>query len=173
MRSMPRMAIVLLLLCQSAASWGYPWDKDMVDQPIPKAQRSLAPAEPNAVPTTGTETLPSPTTEAGMFEAKDDAATLQNPIPTTAESVATGKYLFELTCLVCHGAGGLGDGPVGVLLATVPVDMNLPYTQDQTDGQLFFTITRGRVTMPYYRDALSREERWHVINYLRAEFGPE
>ena len=69
--------------------------------------------------------------------------------------------------------GGRGDGPVGLLLETSPVDMHDAYTQDQADGQLFFTITRGRVTMPYYRDALSAEERWHVINYIRATFGSE
>jgi len=53
------------------------------------------------------------------------------------------------------------------------LDMNDAYTRDQADGQWFFTITRGRGTMPYYRDALSREERWHVINYMRSTFGPE
>ncbi len=173
MKGLPQATVALMLLSLAAASWGNPWDKDMVDQPIAKAQRSQAPAEPNAIPVGGTETLPAPTTEAGMFDAKDDAATLQNPIPATPESVAQGQYFFELTCLVCHGAEGLGDGPVGRVLATAPVDMNLPYTQDQTDGQIFFTITRGRVTMPFYRDALSQEERWHVINYIRATFGPE
>jgi mono/diheme cytochrome c family protein len=49
--------------------------------------------------------------------------------------------------------------------------LNKPYTQDQADGQLFFTLTRGRVAMPFYRDALSQRERWDVINYLRSEFG--
>ncbi len=173
MKGATRVAATVLMLCLTASSWGNPWDKDMVDQPIAKPQRSLAPAEPNAVPIGGTETLPSPTTEAGMFDAKDDAATLQNPIPATAESIAEGQYFFELTCQVCHGPEGTGDGPVGLVLATAPVDMNLEYTQDQTDGQLFFTITRGRVTMPFYRDVLSQEERWHVINYIRSEFGPE
>jgi len=49
--------------------------------------------------------------------------------------------------------------------------LNEDYTQDQADGQLFFTITRGRALMPYYRDALNIEERWHVVNYLKQEFG--
>jgi hypothetical protein len=26
--------------------------------------------------------------------------------------------------------------------------------------------------MPFYRDALNVEERWHVINYVKTEFGP-
>ncbi len=173
MRRMTHAVIALVLVGHAIVAWGNPWDKDMVDQPIAKAQRSAAPAGPHAVPVVGGETLPAPTTEAGMFDAKDEAVTLQNPVPATPESVALGQYLFELNCLVCHGVEGRGDGPVGVLLETAPVDMHDAYTQDQADGQLFFTITRGRVTMPFYRDALSQEERWHVINYIRAEFGSE
>lgn len=165
--------MVLALLALSAAGWGYPWDKDMVDQPTAKPQETEAPAGPGSVPVEGGETLPAPTTEAEMFEAKDAAVSVENPVAATPESVAEGEYLYQITCLVCHGAGGLGDGPVGQLLSTAPVDLNDAYTQDQADGQIFFTITRGRVTMPYYRDALSQEERWHVINYIRAEFGSE
>ena len=165
--------MILVLLVLSATGWGYPWDKDMVDQPTAKPQESEAPAGPGSVPVEGGETLPAPTTEAEMFAAKDAAVSVENPVVATPESVAQGEYLYQITCLVCHGAGGLGDGPVGQLLSTAPVDLNDAYTQDQADGQIFFTITRGRVTMPYYRDALSHEERWHVINYLRAEFGSE
>ena len=173
MRGLQRAAAVLGLLALSAAGWGYPWDKDMVDQPIAKAQRGEAPDGPDSVPVDGGETLPAPATEAGMFEAKDAAVSVQNPVPATPESIARGEYLYQINCLVCHGAEGLGDGPVGVILETAPVDLNDAYTQDQADGQIFFTITRGRVTMPYYRDALSHEERWHVVNYIRAEFGSE
>ena len=159
-----------VLLILTAVAGAFPWDKDMVDQPSAKPQESEAPMDAAGVPVAGGETMPTPVTEAGMFEAKDAAVLLENPIPATPESVAFGQYLYEINCMVCHGPEGRGDGPVGLLLATSPVDMNDAYTQDQGDGQLFFTITRGRVTMPYYRDALSVEERWHVINYMRATF---
>ena len=52
-----------------------------------------------------------------------------------------------------------------------PVDLSDAYTTDQADGQLFFTLTRGRALMPFYRDSLSPAERWDVINYVRNEFG--
>ena len=94
-------------------------------------------------------------------------------LPPGSGTAVEGAPVYAVNCLVCHGVDGRGDGPVGVLLETAPVDMHEAYTQDQADGQLFFTITRGRVTMPFYRDALSQEERWHVINYIRAEFGSE
>ncbi len=83
-----------------------------------------------------------------------------------------GAELYEITCQVCHGREGNGEGPVGLkFLTKAPVDLREDYTQDQTDGQLFFTLTRGRALMPFYRDALSVEERWHVINYVKSEFG--
>ena len=171
MQLVGRWAVGIILLGHVTASWGYPWDKDMVDQPSAKPQESVAPAEPGSVPVTGAEFVPAPTTEAGMFDAKDAAVAIRNPVPATPESVARGKYFYEINCLVCHGPDGRGEGPVGLKFDPSPVDLNDEYTQDQADGQLFFTLTRGRVAMPFYRDALSQEDRWDVINYVRQEFG--
>ena len=171
MRRTAQVAALLVLSGFATASSSFPWNKDMVDQPVAKPQRSLAPDGPNSVPVVGGETLPAPDTEAGMFEAKDAAAAIENPVPPTPESVAQGAELYTTICLVCHGPEGRGDGPVGLVFEPAPVDLNDAYTQDQADGQIFFTLTRGRVAMPFYRDALSQQERWDVINYLRAEFG--
>ncbi len=170
-----KLVLLTIMLCGYATVvWGYPWDQDMVDQPSAKAQESVAPAEPDAIPIGGTETLPTPMSEAEIFDAKDAAAGIPNPVAASAESIARGQYFYRINCLVCHGDKGHGDGPVGRKFEDpTPVDLHDEYTQDQTDGQLFFTITRGRVAMPFYRDALSREERWDVINYLRDEFGKQ
>jgi mono/diheme cytochrome c family protein len=169
-----RAILTLLILTGAGVVGGCPWDKDMVDQLPVKPQEAQAPAEPvAAVPIVGGETLPAPTTEAAMFAAKDAAAALPNPVAATAESIARGKYLFELNCLVCHGPDGRGKGQVGQLFDPSPADLNEAYTQDQADGQLFFTLTRGRVAMPAYRDALTHQERWDVINYVKTEFGPK
>jgi mono/diheme cytochrome c family protein len=39
-----------------------------------------------------------------------------------------------------------------------------------TDALLFTRITQGLpgTAMPAFRDTLTDEERWHVVNYLRA-----
>ncbi len=162
----------LLFLAATAPAWGFPWDQDMVDQPSIKPQESITPAEPNAVPVTGGETLPSPSTEKEIFAAKDAAANIPNPVPATAESIARGAAFYQTNCRVCHGQQGHGDGPVGVkFIKNSPVDLNEAHTQDQTDGQLFFTITRGRIEMPFYRDALNQGERWDLINFIRDSFG--
>ena len=163
----------LALLVPAPQGWSFPWDKDMVDQPAEKPQKSVAPAPPGSVPTSGRDTMPAPTTESEIFKAKDAAATLRNPVPATADSVARGAALYRTNCAVCHGERGLGDGPVGRKFDPVPVDLNKDYTQSQADGQLFFTLTRGRVAMPFYRDALSQQERWDVVNFVKSEFGNE
>jgi len=171
---MRRMLLAIFLYAYAAVVWAYPWDQDMVDQPSAKPQESVAPAEPDAIPIGGTETLPTPTSEKESFDGKDAAAGMPNPTPVSDESIARGKYFYQINCLVCHGEEGRGDGPVGLKFEDpTPVDLNDEYTQEQTDGQIFFTITRGRVAMPFYRDALSREERWDLINYLRHEFGKQ
>ena len=74
MRIATRTIVTLLLLCQASLGWGYPWDQDMVDQPIAKPQRTPAPAGPGSVPVIGGETMPAPTTDVAMDEAKDAAA---------------------------------------------------------------------------------------------------
>ena len=100
------------------------------------------------------------------------AAAIENPVPATDESVARGKFFYEINCLVCHGKEGKGDGPVGLkFVEKAPVDLSDAYTQDQAEGQLFFTLTRGRAKMPFYRDSLSPSERWDVVNYVKSEFG--
>ena len=168
-----RLVALLLLVC-AASVHAFPWDQDMVDQPSAKPQESVTPAGPNAVPMEGGETLPAPTTEKEIFAAKDAAAGIPNPVPATAESITRGAAFYETHCRVCHGEQGRGDGPVGVkFLENSPVDLNEAHTQDQTDGQLFFTITRGRIDMPFYRDALSQAERWDLINFIRDRFGGE
>ncbi len=172
MKCVKHVFVAWLMCGQAATAWALPWDKDMVDQPSAKPQESIAPAEPNAVPVTGGEFLPAPTSEAEIFDAKDAAAAIPNPVSATAESIARGEYFYQVNCLVCHGAQGRGDGPVGQKFTDpTPVDLNEDYTQDQADGQIFFTLTRGRVAMPFYRDALSQQERWDVVNYIKNEFG--
>jgi mono/diheme cytochrome c family protein len=171
MRRSGYAAAIALLLGYAAIGWAFPWTKDMVDQPSPKAHRSEPPPSPGSVPAVGTEIVPAPATEADLFAAKEEAAALPNPVPATAESIAAGEALYEVHCAICHGTQGRGDGPVGRVFEPVPADLNDDYVQDQADGQLFFTITRGRIEMPYYRDALSQQERWDVINYIRSAFG--
>lgn len=168
------LIISLLVTSPTSLAWAYIWDKDMVDQPSEKAQESVAPPGPGSVPVDGGEIVERPLNDLESDDMKDAAARIDNPVPVTEESLQRGKIFYETNCFVCHGSDGRGDGPVGQkFVEKAPVDLNEPYTQDQADGQLFFTLTRGRAKMPFYRDALSPAERWDVINYIKSEFGEE
>ena len=172
MKHLRVLILPVLLMFPAQAGFVFSWDQDMVDQPSEKAQESIAPPGPGSIPIHGAEIVPIPMTDLEADEMKDAAATLPNPVPADAASLARGKEFYDVNCHVCHGADGRGQGTVGLLFAEkAPVDLNDAYTQDQTDGQLFFTLTRGRALMPFYRDSLSPSERWDVVNYVRSEFG--
>ena len=93
-----------------------------------------------------------------------------NPIPPNAASVAAGKAIYEEKCVPCHGESGKGDGPVGITLNPRPADLTqhaIPGVH--TDGQLFGWITNGfpGSVMPPFRQALSDDDRWNVVNFIR------
>jgi len=161
----------IVILLSAGPGQAYPWDKDMVDQPSEKPQESVGPPGPGSIPVYGGEFVPLPLTDLEGLDMKEAAVTIENPVAATEESIARGKYFYDINCYVCHGSEGRGDGPVGLkFVEKAPVDLNDPYTQDQADGQLFFTLTRGRALMPFYRDALSPMERWDVVNFVKSEF---
>ena len=68
------IAAALLLLPVSLGA--YPWDKDMVDQPSEKAQESVAPPDPGAVPVDGGEAMPLPLNDDQADRMKDAAAVI-------------------------------------------------------------------------------------------------
>jgi putative copper export protein/mono/diheme cytochrome c family protein len=104
------------------------------------------------------------------------ALTRTNPIPDTAESRATGQALYQENCLPCHGPAGLGNGPVGLTLRPPPANLQVHMVPGvHTDAQIFEWITNGfpNSPMPAFREALTEDQRWHVMNYIRTLVPPE
>jgi len=91
-------------------------------------------------------------------------------VPYSALSVAKGAHLYQQHCAICHGVGGYGDGPGARGLAKKPADLPAKHTGDHTAGDLFWWLTYGITgsPMPGFGDRLGEEERWDLINYLRA-----
>jgi mono/diheme cytochrome c family protein len=103
-------------------------------------------------------------------EQRDVAAKVPNPIRTSSASVAAGRKSFETFCVPCHGPEARGGvtGPVAVKFIPPP-DLTNPELQKQrTDGYWHSYIVSGGAVMPAYGEALSSEEAWHVVNYLRS-----
>lgn len=93
-----------------------------------------------------------------------------NPIPPNADSIAQGKEIYTTLCVPCHGELGKGDGPVGVTLNPRPADLSLHAVPGvHTDGQLFEWISNGfpGSVMPAFKPALTDEQRWYLVNYVR------
>ena len=90
-----------------------------------------------------------------------------NPVPGDDQSRAAGRQLYARECVDCHGERGKGDGPGARDLSERPPDLASEAVQKQTDGALFYKVTRGRGEMPAYRKMLKEDERWHLVNYMR------
>ncbi len=166
------LACVICLLVISGAGLTLPWDKDMQDQPSLKPQDSQISVNRSSVPVGGKDRYPPPEDIIELVQARLEAGrTLVNPEPKSPESIARGRQMYELHCLVCHGEQGRGDGPVGRKFVPQPMELNLDYVQLQPDGQLFYTISHGSIAMPFYRQAILTEDRWHLVNFIKDVFG--
>jgi hypothetical protein len=112
---------------------------------------------------------------ASMDLASQDALT--NPVPATLASLQNGQVLFGRYCATCHGAKGMGDGPVAAASPFAPTNtgpfplimpINGPNSLARifSDGHIYTTISLGRGRMPNY-NRIPAVERWDLVNYLR------
>ncbi len=157
--------LVLLIILAAGGLMGgvlaLRWTQNMTEtvKVVPGERVFAMPA--GTLPRTGGELTPP-------REARDAATKRQNPIKAAPASIAHGQALFAIYCAPCHGPGGKGDGPVSPKFIPPP-DITHPSIQKaRTDGYLQHVIGTGGAVMPAYGEALSPEERWDVVNYLRS-----
>jgi putative copper resistance protein D len=103
--------------------------------------------------------------------------------PYAAASIARGAAVYAENCALCHGAMGHGDGPAAAGLPIRPVDLTAPHLFAHSPGDLFWWVSHGRNdgVMPGFAGVLSANQRWDMINFIRAraagvltsEIGPE
>jgi putative copper export protein/mono/diheme cytochrome c family protein/peroxiredoxin len=91
-------------------------------------------------------------------------------VPYQASAIASGAALYREHCSGCHGRWGAGDGPRVRDLSHPPRDLRGRHLADHPAGDLFWWITRGIPArgMPAFGDRLADEERWEVVNFIRA-----
>lgn len=92
---------------------------------------------------------------------------LKNPIPLTEATIANGKKLYNRNCSPCHGADGLGKGPVSVKFPpnNIP-SYKAARIQTLPDGGIYHSVTYGLNLMGSYASVLTPQERWEVIHYV-------
>jgi len=94
---------------------------------------------------------------------------IRSPIPYAAPSVGRGQSLYAKFCVACHGAGGRGDGPAAPDLPVKPADLTEEHLLSHSEGDLFWWISRGiDNSMPGFNLFTSENQRWDLINFLRA-----
>lgn len=82
-------------------------------------------------------------------------------------SIQRGAANFRIFCACCHGAGGMGDGPVAKRGFPPPPPLPNGKSVQMKDGQIFHLLTYGQGSMAPMAAQLSREDRWDLVNYIR------
>jgi mono/diheme cytochrome c family protein len=99
---------------------------------------------------------------------------LKNPVPVDSTSLAKGKELFTVYCMICHGEGGKGDGTLYTSgkFTALPVDLTSERVQNFPDGEIFHVITRGSVAglMGSHATQINPTNRWMIVNYIKNKF---
>jgi mono/diheme cytochrome c family protein len=79
----------------------------------------------------------------------------------------SGRIIYTTICIRCHGIDGKGDGQMKF---TPPVaDLTSPAVQSKLDAGLFKSVHDGRANtaMGAWREALTDDEIWDVLAYVR------
>jgi len=92
------------------------------------------------------------------------AQQLKNPFGLDAEAAAEGKKLYNTQgCMACHGNNARG--------AVGPDLTDDEWLRAPSDEMIFNTIKNGRsgTLMSPFKDAMSDEQIWKLVSYLRDE----
>ena len=95
------------------------------------------------------------------------AANLINPVPVNLETLAEGRKQYNISCSVCHGYFGDGDGRLNGNFPTPP-SLHGKKIAEGTDGLIYHVISEGQNKMPGYDKQIDRETRWKVVHYIRS-----
>jgi putative copper export protein/mono/diheme cytochrome c family protein len=109
-----------------------------------------------------------------------------SPTGFTAQSIARGQTLFVQNCVVCHGPQADGNGAAAAGLPIKPADLTMRHIMAHTDGEMFWWLTHGidapeggsampglampGLAMPGFGAAMSDDDRWALIDYIRAHY---
>lgn len=90
------------------------------------------------------------------------------PFDVTPEVMARGQTRFNISCAICHGATGSGDGMAKQFGMNTVQSLLQERIRVMPDGEIFNTITHGKNTMLGYGNRVQVSDRWAIIAYVRA-----
>lgn len=77
----------------------------------------------------------------------------------------SGSSIFKSKCVLCHGADGSGNTPLGKQLQAA--NLRSKDVQKKTNGALHKVVHDGQTNMPPFGGQLSDHEIDQVIRYIR------
>lgn len=77
----------------------------------------------------------------------------------------SGAAVFKSKCVICHGADGTGNTPLGKQLQAA--NLHSKDVQKLTDAELHKIVHDGQANMPAFADQLSSGEITAVVKYVR------
>ena len=81
--------------------------------------------------------------------------------------IESGRALLLEYCAACHGRSAAGDGPMATALTPAPSDLTA-VSGYHPDGDFFWKIENGKGAMPGFREKLSDQQIWHLVNYIQS-----
>jgi len=104
----------------------------------------------------------------------DEGKALTHGYTVDEAFIDNGEWNFATYCAPCHDADGSGMGPVtdGSLGARfnppgAPLAGDYAVSKSYTDGYIYLTIRNGSAIMPGYGWAMSDQEMWATVEYIR------
>ena len=132
------------------------WIRDMWSGPAVLPQEEARPLPDGSLTVDGPR----------LLNRREARLALVNPLDPSTEVVADGAALYATYCALCHGDAGTGDGQLADQYRRMP-DLTQPYVLNYPDGFVYSVIREGGRSMPRFADALSVEERWAIVHFLR------
>lgn len=152
------LAALIVVMLGAAAYLLFTGPRMLVQPHIRTFQTPMAPLPKGVVPVDMPQALPG----------ADKALTMTNPVTATPENLARGKTYYDYYCAFCHGAGGLGDGPVGQSYLPAPTNLVSARVQSYSDGQLLRAMLLGTGHVPVLERIVPPEHRWYTVLYVRS-----
>lgn len=161
----------------STAAWAFPWDIDMVDSPAFKpyewSMRGLPEGSVARVGATDITKVRRMNIDLSAPEGKSTP----NPYTVDEALLSKGKNTFDTYCQTCHGVNGGGGAPVGdnnpaagkkrFLLPIPNLVGDGGRATIRTDAEIYSTIRNGKGAMSGYSWAMTEQEMWATVAYLR------
>lgn len=93
----------------------------------------------------------------------ENESKIENPSEYNLTNIKKGKEIYIQNCKSCHGDAGKNNA---LPLVPPPPDVISDVMQANTDGDLYYKITKGRGGMPQFESTISEDDRWRLVNYI-------